>query len=136
MGFGHNAVLPYLPQAKKLGASDIIYIGHCVATAQEYSLRAVVLAEGGDSDLLKRACLTASQYGISALPHSILGCDGIVDFATETIYAGARECDLAALSILTVSENSATGERMEEHERRSRFYAASRLAFETLATNH
>ena len=133
VGFKHNAALPYLSRAKKHGVSEIIYIGPYIATAREYALRSVILVEGGDPGLLNHARSIASQYMISAVTQPILSGDGIIDPATETIYACAREYDLTALSILTVAENRETGECMEDHERRSRFYAASRLAFETFA---
>jgi len=48
-------------------------------------------------------------------------------------YTFAEENGISALSILTVSENIVTGEKMEEHERRSRLYPAARLVFETAA---
>jgi purine-nucleoside phosphorylase len=135
VGFGPNAVLPYLPQAHKSGAVELIYIGQCLAATPAYALRSVILAEGGDAALLERARLAAPRYAISATPRALGGGSGLTDNASAAIYEGARACGLAALAILTVSENSATGARLEEHERRSRFYAASRLAFETLAAN-
>ena len=58
---------------------------------------------------------------------------GFLDFATAAIASYAAENQLAALSVLTVSQCYASGERIEEHERQSRFHDAARIAFETFA---
>ena len=90
--------------------------------------------------MLKRANEAARQYEISTIEQTVLslgsahpqeGC--IVDDITGALYEQARADGIKALSILTVSENTRTGEKMEEHEKRSRFYAAARLVFETFA---
>ena len=59
---------------------------------------------------------------------------GILDEVTGAFYEQARADGIEALSVLTVSENTATREHIEEHERRSRFYAASHLVFETFGS--
>ena len=132
-GFERAAVLPYPRDSKQLGAIEVIYIGECVSSVRRYPLRSVILADGGDQDLLARSKLAASRYDIPISVRAVS--DDVTDSVTRALYERARECGIAALSILTVSENIETGEHMEEHERRSRLYAASRLAFETLAAD-
>ena len=60
---------------------------------------------------------------------------GIFDDVTAGFYELAAAGGSDALAVLTVAENTRTGECMEEHERRSRFYAAARLVFEIAAGN-
>ena len=88
--------------------------------------------------MLDCAKAAAAQYDISVMTETVLppGSDnaeegGISDAVTVALYETARTENIEALSVLTVSENRMTGEKMEEHEIRSRFYAASRLVFET-----
>jgi len=139
-GFGSGAVLSFLRGLSQLGVAEIVYVGGCVSTTDRHGLRAVILAAGGSENLLGRACKAARQYDISTTIRTVLppgvvhpeeGC--IVDSITGVVYEQARTDGIRALSILTVSENTRTGEKMEEHEIRSRFYAASRLVFEMLA---
>jgi len=58
------------------------------------------------------------------------GYGSIFDNVTDGFYKQAAAGGADALAVLTVAENMKTGERMEDHERRSRFYAAARLVFE------
>jgi len=138
-GFGSGEILSSLEKIGNLGAKKVIYIGACVSTTARYGLRTVVLARGGSDDLLSCAQAAAVQYDITIMTETVLppGSDnaegGISDVVTGALYEAARTENIEALSVLTVSENKVTGEKMEEHEVRSRFYAASRLAFETAA---
>lgn len=143
VGYGESAALNYLREAVELGAERVIYTGECVSMTHEHKIRDVILADGGCRELLGCARLASKRYSLPAAVCPVstndrffLGvgkANGIVDFATETVYGYARERGISALSILTVSENVETGERVEEHERQSRFNTAARLCFETLA---
>lgn len=156
VGFGEASTLLYLDEIVRGDAKLIVYIGECVSQNPAYGLRDIVLAKscGGkqgaadaDETLLRTACSAAGRLDIPVkalpvhtddtfwLPKKDTGLPDadIVDFATNAVYRYARQKELSALSILTVSENSALNARMEAAERQSRFHGASRLAFETLA---
>ena len=141
-GTGSSGVLAFLNEASAsgAGASEAVFIGSCVSTTSRYGVRSVILAAGGSRKLLDRALAAAEQYDIKAASATVLqpggllpeeGC--IIEEVTGAFYELARAGGADALSILTVAENTRTDEKMEEHEVRSRFYAASRLAFEMLA---
>jgi len=144
-GFGCGAVLSYLCELKKLGAREVAYIGGCASTTDKAAtgnvgLRSVVLAAGGSQNMLNRAIRAARQFGIVATIQKVMPQEGanpeescIIDGVTGSLYERAITDGIEALSILTVSENTKTGEKIEEHEKQSRFYAAARLVFETLA---
>jgi len=139
-GFEQDAVPEYLRLAKQYGVEEIIYIGECVSASRLHPLRSVILAEGGDRALLERSYAAASRSDIRVtvqpvLTHGSAAGDfgGATDAITKEIYVRANENGIAAISVLTVSENTETGEKMEEHERRSRLYPAALLVFETLA---
>ena len=138
--FDNDTILTYLCELKRLGAGEIVYVGSCISTMSDYALRSLVLAEGGDCRLLTLACTAAALYDIKFIQRPVLARDsipsdynGITELYTGAIYDCAHEFGMAALSILTISENTETREKMEEHERRSRFYNAARLAFELMA---
>ena len=140
-GFGNSKVLSCLGWAKELGAKEIAYIGACMSTTLRHGLGSVILANGGSPGLLRQAGAAAGRLGIPVTARTVLppgaaqpegGC--IVDGFTGAFYEYAKGSGVEALSILTVSEDAAKGEKMEEHEVRSRFYAAARLVFETLTT--
>jgi len=138
-GFGSGEVLSCCNELKQRGATEIIYLGACLSTDRRHGLRSVVLASGGSSGLIDRANIAAELFDLKATARMLTpgalepgeGC--IIDDVTGAFYELARENGFEALSILTVSEDMARGERMEEHEVRSRFYDAARLAFETYA---
>ena len=139
-GFGVGTVLSCFREVSGLGAQEAVYVGGCVTTTSRHGLRTVVLASGGSQSLLERACAAAKRYVIPAVTRTVLPPDckhpeegGIVDGVTGAFYEQARMSGIEALSILTVSENAITGEKMEEHEIQSRFYGAARLAFEMFA---
>lgn len=139
-GFDEGAAADCLRESKALGAEELVCIGECVSSSHGYPLRSVILAEGGDRALLRRAQLAATRCGIPVTVDIILPQDkaltegsGLADNLTGALCGSALECGLALLCILTVTENTVAGEYMEEHERRSRLYAAARLSFETLA---
>jgi len=138
-GSGNGEALSCLGWAKELGAKEIVYVGACASTTLRHGLRSVILANGGGLDLLRQASAAACRLVIPATVRTVLppgaaqpegGC--ITDGFTGAFYEYAKGSGIEALSILTVSEDAAKGEKMEEHEVRSRFYAAARLAFETL----
>ena len=142
-GFEKNAVSEYVRGAKKLGVKRLLFIGECVSASYGQALRSVILADGGDIRLLERAREAASLGGIAASVQPVALQDevaqdfvGIADCITGGIYKLAKENDIAALSILTITSNTAAGEQMEEHERRSRLYQAARLVFETISTDN
>jgi len=139
-GFGDSAVLSFLRELKGLGVAEVVYIGGCISTTEQYKLRTVVLAAGSSQSMLTRARDAAWQFEIPTTIQAVLPPDSvypeegcIIDSVTDALYEQARIDGIEALSILTISENTKTGEKMEEHERRSRFYTASRLVFEMLA---
>jgi purine-nucleoside phosphorylase len=105
-------------------------------------LRAVILAAGGSESLSGRAFRAAKQYDIPITTRAVLPNDAahpeegcIIDDITGVLYGQAQASGIEALSVLTLSENKKTGEKIEEHEKRSRFYAAASLVFETFAIN-
>jgi len=137
-GFGSGGVLPILEMAGNLGAKKVVYISACASTIARYGLRTVILVSGGSDGLLGCAQAAAVKYDIPVITETILppGSDnaeegGISDAVTGELYETARTENIEALCVLTVSENKITGEKMEEHEVRSRFHAAARLVFET-----
>ena len=139
-GFGSGAVPEFARRVSESGVEEIIYIGGCAAITDRYALRTVVLADGGSRSLLNRALTTAARYGIPVVTRTVLPpggvtgeCVDITESITGSLYKQAQDDGVKALSVLTVSENTKSGEIMEEHERRSRLYAAARLVFETMA---
>lgn len=144
VGYGESAALLYLHEAAQLGVKRVIYMGECVSHEADLRLRDVIIPEGADPALLACALEAARQSGLSV---NILGVTtddrfflgaggdsrGITDFASGAVARYAAGHGLAALSILTVSQNTANGEGLEEHERQSRFHDAARLTFEALA---
>ena len=141
-GFNSGAVTGFVDVLIGLGVEEVIYIGACVSTDSRYALRTVVLADGGSDDLIGRARTAAKKHNIPVVTCKVSQCDvggvaerePVIDDVTGGLYKQAELAGVEALSVLTVSENSVTGEIIEEHERRSRFYAAARLVFETLAS--
>jgi len=139
-GFGSSDVLSCMDLIKELDAEEVVFIGECISATSQFALRTVVLADGGDCGLLIRARETAGKQGVSAIvqamspPDCALPEEGCVtDGITGALYARAHAIGLKALSVLTVTEVEPTGEKMEEHERRSRLYPAANLVFETLS---
>ena len=146
-GFGTAAAESYLCEMARLGAKTVVYTGECVSLTGAYPLRQVIIAEGSDKGMIQRAQHSADSFELP--PFTLCGVvthdlyyingfdgeapNGILDFASDAVFCCARTLGLTALSLLTVSENAATGERVEDHERQSRFHNASRLCFETLA---
>ena len=144
VGYGESAALLYLRDACLLGIRRVVYMGECIARVPGVKLRDLIFAHGGDAALTGCALAASSQLSIPAAvrhvttnDHLFLDKSGvsgdIVDFASGAVARFAVEQGIAALSVLTVSQNTATGERMEQHERQSRFHDAARITFETLA---
>ena len=140
VGFERGAVLDFVREAGAYGVAEVLYIGACVGISARQPLRTVVLAAGGSRRLLDRARAAARLHNIPVVTGTVVPAgggdmvyDGVIDDAAAALYGQARIGGVDALSILTVSENAMTGEKMEEHELRSRFYAAARLVFETFA---
>ena len=143
-GYGESSALMYLQDARLLGMQRVFYMGECVSRIPGIKLRDVILVKGGDASLMQCALSVAEQFAIAVASHSVTTCDrifldgdiipgDIVDFASGAVAEFAAEHGIAAVSVLTVSQNTATGVRIEEHERQSRFNAASQLVFEALA---
>jgi len=139
-GFGKDNVLSGIHNVIGLGATEVVYIGACLSTTGRHDIRDVILAAGGNQSILNKAITAASLFGITVSTRTVLSSDGaqpeegcIIDDITGGFYELAQINGIKALSILTVSENTINGEKMEEHEVRSRFYAASRLVFELFA---
>lgn len=106
----------------------------------------VVLVIGGSAALLSRAKLAAGTLSLPVCIEPAHTNDrywleleytnlAIVDFASAGVYRLAGAIGRSALCILTVSENAATGGRIDEAARQSRFHAAARLAFELAGGN-
>lgn len=141
VGLENGAVSEFIRGAGGSGITEVVYIGSCAGTTEKQALRTVVLADGGCRELLESAQKAAVRHGIPVVvgvvsPKNDIAqeFEGITDEVTNSFYKEAHTCGVKALSVLTVSENTMTGEKMEEHERRSRFYPAALLVFETL--NH
>ena len=143
-GYGESSALLYLSDARMLGTQRVFYIGECVSNVPDIKLRDVILVKGGDDSLMQCALSVAAQFAIAAVPRSVITSDrmllddslisgDIADFASGAVARFAAEHGIAAISVLTVSRNTAIGERIEEHERQSRFNAAAQLVFEALA---
>lgn len=157
VGYGGAAVVAYLHEMSALyGVKVVLYTGECISRDASVKLREIItvsdaygISDAADADslLLRNASLASSNYSIpmrTCTVHTddLYGTDklapcctdaSLIDFATHSLYSYARRRSLAALSILTVSENEASGECVDEAERQSRFHAASRLAFETIS---
>ena len=151
-GFGRDTAAEYLSEAKRLGVKEILYIGECVCASRHHALRTVILADGGSAVLRERGVRAAAKHSIAVTISHVSPCSPgqcgetegsgpgnapdltvAADDFPERFYTFAKDNGIAALSVLTVSENTVTGEKMEEHERRSRLYSAARLVFETAA---
>ena len=151
-GLGKENVLTHLSELIKLGASKVVYISTCISTTVRHDIRSVILAAGGSKELIDLALAAAGridateQLTIATVLHPDgthldgvhldgvhSGDGGIVDEASDELYKLAQEKEIEALSILTVSENTITGEKMEKNEVISRLYPASRLVFEMFA---
>lgn len=145
-GYGESAALLYLHEAVRLGARRVVYTGECISHHTDVRLRDIVIPEGGDAVLLRRALAASKEYGIpvKALPvatddrfflREVPASAEVTDFAAGAVAEYAAGHGIAALSVLTVSRNTKSGEAVEEHERQSRFHDAARLVFETLAND-
>ena len=77
---------------------------------------------------------TAKQHETAVHVEAIGTQGNILNDVTAMLYDYASANDIEALALLTVSENTATGAKMEENEVRSRLYPASGLAFEIMAS--
>jgi len=139
-GFGKENVLQCLSQLIENGASQIVYLSTCISAIKRYDIRTVILCVGGSEDLLERTLVAAERCGVELRTSTVLGHDvavrdteSVVDDVTGAFYEAARKCGVKALSLLTVSENTITGAKMEESEIRARLYPASELAFEIWA---
>ena len=144
VGYGEACALMYMHDAVQLGARRVVYLGECIARKPDIMLREVIIADSSDAELIKCALNAAHKHSIKAIvrdvetndrffiPGTSVSCD-IVDMASSVVAKFASDNHIAALSILTVSQNTATMEFMEDHERQSRMNDASQLVFETIA---
>ena len=146
-GYGESAAACYLNEAVRLGARDILYIGECLALERDIGLMSVITAEGGDGPLTKRVLVMAEtipmqirlapvdtddRFWLEEAGRRIGGSCRYADFATRAFHDEARKLGVSACAILTVAENAASGERLPEAARQSRFSGASILALEAL----
>ena len=140
-GFQSDAVSAFLTGEKNVEFEEIIYIGDCTSSLSSHAPGTVVIADGGDSGLQKRVLMTASHLNIAAevLPAfppagNESGNTDVFDSVTGLLYGFAKEYGIVALSVLTVSENKATGEHLDESEWRRRLYPAAQLVFDVFGT--
>ena len=153
-GYGESALLNWLYDAYGYGVREVIYIGECISRLSELKLRSIVVPhkaigkssnEQPSSILLEKAKNTAARINLRAYTaetytddrywtkeDSVFKGKNIIDCTACGLFRFAREKGINALVILTVSEHAVTGERVDEAERQSRFFDASRLTFEIL----
>lgn len=155
VGYGGASLKVYLHELVSLyGIRTVIYAGECVSREASLQLYDIVLASKAyareealeaDARLLKNAVSAALKCSITLRTsmvhtddtygtHEMEPCCAracIVDYAAFDLYEYARKHDVAALSILEVSEQS--GICVSPAERQSRFHGLARLAFETVA---
>ena len=149
VGFGISPIRLYLKEMIGLGVRHILYMGECVSHRADIAVNSIVIpcsasAEGARYDAnteLAALCLSAAkQENIPVWETAITtedqywlaekrddSHDDVTDFASGVVFAYARGSGCAAASILTVTENSLSGERMGEAQRQSRFYHASKI---------
>jgi len=144
-GFGEAAAMRCASEAYALGTRTFLYIGECTALSPYLKLMDVLTAAGGNKHLQKKAQTAAKQKNIPLPTERVYTNDTYrsdktapngyiaVDFATAGFYRAVTSLGGEALSVLTVSENAATGEQAENCVRQSRFHEAALLAFEILA---
>jgi len=136
-GSGKDDFIEALSLIKQLGALKVLYISACISTTDRYDIKSLILGAGGSEQLIKRALDTAKQQEIDVQVKMIgtqdVASHHIVDDITVALYDYTTKNKIEALALLTVSENSATGTKMEENEVRSRLYPTSGLAFEIMA---
>jgi len=144
-GFGETATMLYAADAYALGARTFLYLGECISQSPYLKLMDVIAVAGGSERLLKKAQTVAKQKSIALSVERVYTNDAYwlnpenpqgyiaVDFAAAGFYQTVTSRGAEGLAILTVSENAATGERVEETVRQSRFHEAALLAFEILA---
>jgi len=147
-GYGKDNLPESLNLLKQLGAIKILYLSTCVSTTSRYDIKSLILGAGGSKKMTGLALDTAKQQEIAIYLETI-GTQGVgfssIDFSSDIsspyilndviamLYDYASANDIEALALLTVSENTTTGAKMEENEAKSRLYPASALAFEIMA---
>lgn len=139
-GFDRCDILDCIRKLKDLGATEIVYMSTCVSTSRRYDIRSLVLAHTGRSRLFDRTVEIAERHGIATHVATVLHPDdshpeeGCISCdITGAFYNLARENNLDALALLTVSENTFSGTKMDTFETRSRLYPASNLVFEIMS---
>jgi len=146
-GSGKDNFIEALSLIKQLGALQVLYISTCISTTDRYDIKSLILGAGGCKKLTDKALDTLKQQETEVQVETI-GTQGVaslcidpstggvspyfLDDVTAALYDYALINGIEALSLLTVSENVATGVKMEESEIRSRLYPASGLAFEIM----
>jgi purine-nucleoside phosphorylase len=156
VGYGEPALLAWLADAIEYGAKSAVYIGECVSQSEDFGLRDVILASASygardlalpGAEMVEEALRAAKKLELPVRQAEVFTDDTYwlddekavssgkpaIDFQTNAFYWKSALEGVRALSILTVSEDAKTGRRIGEAERQSRFYSASRLAFELLA---
>ena len=156
VGYGEASTLLYLKEMTDLGVTGALYIGECVSHTADIALNEIVIPQSAnrgdvtyhaDAGLVEKCLLAAKQEKISTTKIEISTNDKywvsqkrereqyrITDFASAAVFEYADICNITAASVLTVSENSLSGERIGDAQRQSRFYNAAKIVF-TLASN-
>jgi len=132
-GYGNDNLQESLNLLKQLGAIQVLYISTCVSSTSRFDIKSLILGAGGSKKMIDLALDTAKQHE-TAVHVEAIGTQGyLLNDVTAMLYDYASANDIEALALLTVSENTATGTKMEVNEVRSRLYPASNLAFEIMA---
>lgn len=149
ISFGESAALLYAEEAIRLGAKELIYLGECISQTEEVALLDVILAKGGDDELMESVQSAARNLDLDLKikdtrtfdtfwstsdesPEVIL--EEVIDFAARGVYRAAKAGKIKAAVILMAAENTSTQVRVVESVRQSRFKEGARLALEVLSS--
>ena len=150
VGFGETSTLLYLKEMIDLGVTSVLYLGECVSHITELHLNEIVIPQSAcrgsithyaDAGLFEK-CLSAAKQGEIPVRKMAIGTEDkywldhkkkgehyrVTDFASGAVFEYATACGLTAASILTVSENSLSGQRIGDAQRQSRFHSAAKIA--------
>ena len=155
VGFGVSCTLLYLKEMVELGVRYVLYMGECVSHVSDISVNEIIIPQsavlGGikyyaDPELVDRCLSAARQAGITTCTASVStneqywlheaiekDNDEATDFASGAVFKYANTHRCTAASVLTVTENSQSGERMGDAQRQSRFYNAAKIIIGTVA---
>ena len=143
-GFGRTAAMLHLKEAHGLGAGNVVYIGECISLTERYALMDNIIPNGYGAKLSQNLKAAANAKNVKLHFTDVRTDDGfllsrikpehceVIDFAHEGLCVIADDLGVEMISLLVVSENARTGERIEENVRQSGFHIASQLAFEAI----